>query len=303
MQNGAALELSEMKKFIGGGTKVSPDQIRLRQLFTVERILSARGLNVGSESSAKDTLLQKNVWEYADLNLVFEIFNDPASRRDLLAFIEHGGYLPLVPRVRQLTSQPEFVKDRQRYSSTFEWFVGELLVRQFMAFSSSFGVTVEDVLRNSDNGTAGDYDVLSVLGDMSLLYLECKTGACSQKSILNSIERSIALHSVACVVFLGTDVQGGQLRAKLTGCQHPRFRYSGQLATIAIKSLPDSQVFQWFDTYFVTAGEQSGNVEAKLRTVMRVLAAHRSSVFETQKPRPEEYAVMGYDYSEESLEK
>jgi hypothetical protein len=34
---------------------------------------------------------------------------------------------------------------------------------------------------------------------------------------------------------------------------------------------------------------------------MRILAANRSSVFEDIKPNPEDYSVMGYDYSDEFL--
>jgi hypothetical protein len=59
--------------------------------------------------------------------------------------------------------------------------------------------------------------------------------------------------------------------------------------------------FQWFDCYFIGSNEASGEVENKLRTVMRVLAAHRSSVFENVKPNPDEYSVMGYDYTQEQL--
>ncbi len=44
----------------------------------------------------------------------------------------------------RLVRKPEFRRDRQLYSTTFEWFVAELLIRKFMAFSSSFGVSVEE---------------------------------------------------------------------------------------------------------------------------------------------------------------
>ena len=54
-------------------------------------------------------------------------------------------------------------------------------------------------------------------------------------------------------------------------------------------------------TNFVGASETSGEVESKLRTVMRILAAHRSSVFEDIKPNAEEYPIMGYEYDEDLL--
>lgn len=290
-----------MRTFVGGPTQISPAQIRLRELFSVDRILGARGFIVSSEDSARATLLEKEHWSYGDLNLMFDIFSDEARRTDLLRAVENAGYVPETSEVKTLVGRAEFKRDRQRYSTTFEWFVGELLVRRFMAFSSSFGVTVRDVVRNSDGGTSGDYDVLSVLGDMNLLYLECKTGKCHQSSILNSIERSIALHSVACIMFLGAGLSVAQLRQQLSGVNHPRFKHKGVLARISIKNVTNSEIFEWFDCYFVGASETSGEVENKLRTVMRILAAHRSSVFEDVKPNPEEYSVMGYEYAEEPL--
>lgn len=232
---------------------------------------------------------------------MFEIFQNYTYREDLLNTVEQDNYKPQTSGVRNLVSRAEFKKERQHYSSTFEWFVGELLIRRFMAFSSSFGVTVKGLIRNSDGGTSGDYDALSILGDMSLLYFECKTGKCPQRSILNSIERSIGLHSVACVMFLGTDLSVSQLRQQLSGVSHPRYRHSGRLARISTRGVSESEIFQWFDGYFIGAGEGSGEVENKLRTVMRILAANRSSVFEDIKPNPEDYSVMGYDYSDEFL--
>jgi hypothetical protein len=278
-----------MRMFIGGPTQISPAQIRLPELFSVSRILGARGFVVSSENSARATLLEKQYWSYVDFNLMFDIFSHEAKRTDLLRAVENAAYVPGTPEVKALVGQAEFKRDRQRYSTTFEWFVGELLVRRFMAFSSSFGVTVRDVVRNSDGGTSGDYDVLSVLGDMNLLYIECKTGKCRQSSILNSIERSIALHSIACIMFLGAGLSLAPLRQQLFGVKHPRFKHSGALARISIKNVTSSEIFQWFDCYFVGASETGGEVENKLRTVMRILAAHRSSVFEDIKPNPEEY--------------
>jgi len=290
-----------VKTFLRGPTQISANQIRLRELFSVERVLGSRGFVVSAEGSARETLLEKDYWLYSDLNLMFDIFNDQARRADLLSAVEDAAYKPGTPEVDKLVAQTEFRRDRQRYSTSFEWFVGELLVRRFMAYSSSFGVTVRDVIRNSDGGTSGDYDVLSVLGDLNLLYLECKTGKCHRSSILNSIERSIALHSAACIMFLGAGLSVAQLKQQLSGVKHPRFKHPGVLARIAIKSVPNSEVFQWFDCYFVAAGEKDGEVENRVRTVMRILAAYRSSLIEAIKPNIDEYPVMGYDYAEQQL--
>jgi hypothetical protein len=232
---------------------------------------------------------------------MFRIFEASESRSALLRAIEDPTKVAQSEDIQDLISRSEFMRDRQRYSSTFEWFIGEMLIRKFMAFSSSFGVKVGDVMRNSDEGTAGDYDVLSVLGDMSLLYIECKTGQRKLDSILNTIERSSALHTAACVFILGEGVSHPHLLKQLKGQRHPRFGRNGRLARIAIRGIPESEVFEWYDCFFVPAKAGGGDLEQRLRTVMRVLAAYRSTVFEEIRPEVQDYRVMGYEYSDISL--
>jgi hypothetical protein len=235
------------------------------------------------------------------LDQMFSIFENSESRADLLMTVSDTAHIPTSIAVRDLAARDEFVRDRQRYSSTFEWFVGELLIRKFQAFSSSFGVTVSNVLRNSDGGVSGDFDVLSVLGDMSLLYLECKTGKCHLSSIRRTIERGIALHSVASVILLDAGLSKATLLQQLRGQSHPRFGNLATLATIMTRGLEDSTIYEWGDCFFVSPISASGDVENQLRTVMRILAAHRSSILGEMRPLPREYNVMGYDYSEDEL--
>jgi len=284
-----------------GLSQINTHQIRLRELFSVERILSARGFQIASEGSADHTLLRTEYWTKQDLDQMFSIFENSESRADLLMTVSDTAHIPTSFAVRDLAARDEFVRDRQRYSSTFEWFVGELLIRKFQAFSSSFGVTVSNVLRNSDRGVSGDFDVLSVLGDMSLLYLECKTGKCHLSSIRRTIERGIALHSVASVILLDAGLSKATLLQQLRGQSHPRFGNLATLATIKTRGLEDSTIYEWGDCFFVSPISASGDVENQLRTVMRILAAHRSSIFGEVRPLPREYNVMGYDYSEDEL--
>jgi len=289
-----------MKTFVGGPTQISPHQMRLRALFSVERILSARGFQIKTEGAASQTILEKEDWIWQDLELIFQIFEDLQMRLDLLRAILDPNYISGIQPVKILTNMPEFRRDRQRFSTTFEWFVGELFIGRFGAFSSSFGVTVADLIRGSDGGTSGDYDVLSVLGDMSLLYVECKTGKCHISSILNSIQRSIALHSIACIILLESGVSKALLLQQLRGKSHPRFGTVPRLRTIATRGLLESNVYEWSGCFFISGGT-SENIENRLRTVMRILAVYRSSVFEEIRPNPEEYGLMGYDYSEDPL--
>jgi hypothetical protein len=289
-----------MKTILGGPPQINVAQMRLRELFSVERILSARGFEVKKEGTARETILEKDHWTRQDLEQIFAIFENPQSKSDLLLAVLEPSHIPAFDNVRSLITMPEFRRDRQRFSSTFEWFIGELLIRRFQAFSSSFGVSVADITRGSDCGTSGDYDVLSVLGDMSLLYLECKTGRCHRSSILNSIERSISLHSVACVILLDTAVSKALLLQQLRGQRHPRFGTTPRLATIGIKGLADSTIYEWSGCFFLS-NDATTSIENRLRTVMRILAAYRSSIFEEIRPNANEYGLMGYDYAEDAL--
>lgn len=197
-----------------------------------------------------------------------------------------------------LILHPNFKRDRDKFSRTFQWYVGALLIKHFMAFSSSFDVKVKNIVRNTDNGTSGDYDVLSILGDMSLLHLECKTGKCKQNSIKNAFERSLALHSIATIFFLEKGTNRNSLKQQLKDLRHPKFGKLGKLLRIQIKNLSESEVYKWFDCYFVPANEETGKVEEKLRTVMRVIAANRSALFESYQLSIEEYNTVGYECSE-----
>ena len=112
-----------MKTFVGRPTQISPNQMRLRALFSVERILNARGFQIKTEGAASQTILEKEDWTWQDLELIFQIFEDLQMRLDLLRAILDRSYIPGSQPVKTLTNMPDFRWDRQRFSTTFEWFV------------------------------------------------------------------------------------------------------------------------------------------------------------------------------------
>jgi hypothetical protein len=278
---------------VKGGTKVGVNQIRLDQIFTVERVLSSRGFSVKTEGSGEDTVLCKSLWSAEEANLVFSIFNNTTLRNELLEYIENKmGKSAVSNTVTQLIDIKEFKKDRQNFSTTYEWYVGELLVRKFMAFSSSYGVTVNDICRNSDGGTSGDFDVLSILGDMNLIYLECKSGKTKQKSVKSTLERSISLHCTASV-FIRQKITTKGLKQQLS-FKHPVFGCKGEVIKLNIKNLPDSTIYKWFNCYFVDASESGGDIENKLKAVLRIIEASRVLINISTEPSEEEYKSVGY---------
>lgn len=278
------------------GTRLNPNQIRLEQLFSVERVLSSRGFSVKSQGSGEDTLLEKLTWSLNEADLVFNIFNNATLRKELLGYIENNvkksDASELVNRLIEIS---EFKNDRQRFSTTYEWYVGELLVREFMAFSSSYGVTVSDICRNTDGGTSGDFDVLTILGDMNLIYLECKSGKTKQSSIKNTLERSISLHCAASV-FIRQGVTDQGLKQQLS-FDHPVFGRGNDIYKLNIKGLPDSTIYKWFNCYFVDASESSGDIGNKLKTVLRIIEASRNFINMSIGPEEGQYRSIGYDIS------
>jgi len=286
-----------MIDIVDGPAMLMPDQISLRHLFSVDRLLASRGFQIEDESTSTVTLLPNTTWTFDQANQIFSVFDSDNQRSDLLNWISVPTAMPVEREVSDLTQITNFERDRNRFSSTFEWYVGELLVRKFKAFSSSFGVKVAAVVRNSDGGTSGDFDVLSILSDMSLLYIECKSGACTQKSIVNTIQRSLSLHSHACVIFMGAGTNEQALKQQLRGLAHPIYKGLNSVNKLSTRNVANSEVYNWYDCFFLP-GDQSVAVEPKLRTVLRVMAAERASNFGSMKPDAAEYNSRGYNCDE-----
>jgi hypothetical protein len=293
--------------FISGPTLIRPKQLRLAELFTVERLLASRGFSLITEGNGFDTFLPKDTWHVSEANLIFELFDDRATRAKLLEWskgtLTSGNQLDELQqeRVRNFFNLKDIIRKREAFSHTFEWYVGELLVRKFGAFSSSYGVKVQDIKRNSDGETSGDFDVISVLGTMEILYLECKTGHFTAKKISNMVERAHSLHTSVTVMFVDEMLSENSLRQQLSSINYPSLQSKPQLTRVKIKGNEESEVFQWHDAFFVSATNSQLNVESKLRAVLRLYefkkaALHNSFGFDSC-----EYSRAGYEISEINL--
>ncbi|MCP4786558.1 MAG: hypothetical protein GY903_28180 [Fuerstiella sp.] len=151
--------------------------------------------------------------------------------------------------------------------------MGELLVREFGAFDSAFGVTLADIKRNVDDGDPGDFDVLSVLRNMQLLYVETKTGRFGRKDVEKAVQRGLSIHSLATVMLVGKGVTHERVGQVLEGYSHPCTSAVRKFTQIGIKDLPESTIYRCVDCFFVPADSTSSDLESKIRTVLRVLAA------------------------------
>lgn len=92
-------------------------------------------------------------------------FGNIADNNTNLAYIE--AYSKLCGKFGTWSTADEAIQ--RRYASTFEWYVSELLCREFSARASGFG------LRLKDADPDDEFDCVALL-DEGLVFVECKTG-------------------------------------------------------------------------------------------------------------------------------
>lgn len=250
-------------------TLISPSQINLRQLLSVERVLAARGLKVASHDSKSTTLLATEDRGADFEDLFYAKFSNSNVRFELLNISE--GKLSITEAKYSMEIVENVILDRQRFSSTIEWYIGEMLVREFHSFSFAFGVKVAGL----SDGDIGDYDVLSVMGDTSLLYIECKSGSTDLEQIRKVVRRGRLIASAATVIAL--DKKSGTL-SKLTKILadhlHPELGLKVQVFGLSAIGLQNSQIFVWGNTYFLPLTSES--LENSTRTLLRLIGQQKA---------------------------
>ena len=163
--------------------------------ITVERFLASRGFEVDTVGNGKDTLIPRENWSFEEASWVFKTFHDSNRREELNRYIPKPpkeSYNPTSQLVKNLTSVSNFKREGTAFGHTFEWYVSELIKWKFQAFDAKYGVKVKNIREGN-----GDYDVLAVLGNLSLLYIECKTGGFDASAIEKVIRRSRDIHCTA----------------------------------------------------------------------------------------------------------
>jgi hypothetical protein len=151
----------------------------------IARLLNQRGHKVTKEGSERDIFLPTRKDLDAELVgsfkvVLYNLMRHDSFRRTLrdwsygrvsangnsnIQLIE--SYVRLCEKFGSWDSAQEAV--RYRYSCTFEWYVSELLRREFAARASGFG------LRLKDADPDDEFDCVALL-DAGLVFVECKTG-------------------------------------------------------------------------------------------------------------------------------
>src|ERR1700730_2363573 len=261
------------------------------ELFSVKEILNSKGFEVVSEGNGYDLLIPiPSYLGIKDHDILFHAFNGQESRGQLLKRVLDSNFLVTDLSTNDLINHPSFVPDRKRFSTSFEWYVGELMVRKFSAFSASYSIEVKDVLGNSVGIRPGDYDAIVILRDLNFVYFECKTGKFDRNKLLKCFDRAIALHCQFSIMFIQGPINLKSLKGCIQGIIHP-FVYNTQLEEISIKGNAASKVIEWNNCFLITA---EGNIEEQMRTIMRVNAAKKLTYFYNFGMSDEDFQAMGY---------
>jgi hypothetical protein len=261
-----------------------------RELFSVKNILLSRGFEVVQEDGM-DNLLIKEHGLYDEVwTLVYNIYYDTKERTELKQYLYKKIY-PTSQNVLKLIEYPKFVNEYPRFDKTFEWFAGELMITKFAAFSASFGITVKDILRNSTSTPSGDYDALIVLRDTNLAYYECKAGSFDSDQILKCYERMLSLNCQYSILFCIEDIDQEKIIWDTKRVKIPVVNLHS-LNKIHIKGRQQDIVYDLSNCYII---DMTGNIENKIRTVLRVNAAKINSQHNSVQPNNEILKMLGYE--------
>lgn len=273
-------------------TLISPRQLNTRELFSVQQILLSRGFEVLQIDTVDKLLvveenLNDEVWE-----TLYNIYLDTKLRTELKEHLYSGKQIES-KFGKKLVSHPKFVKKYYRFDNTFEWFAGELMIRKFAALSAAFGVTVKNIQRNSTGTEAGDFDSLVVLRDTKLAYFECKAGGFDGQSISKCYERMLALNCEYSILFCVENIKEENLIWESNQFKIPTINWHC-LSKISIKGLEHDCIYQINNCYLV---DMSGDIENKIRTVLRVNSAKINSLHNAISPGDDDYIQLGYNYN------
>lgn len=271
-------------------TLLSPRQINTRELFSVRQILLSRGFEV-TNTDTVDKLLLTEENQYDEIwKTLYSIYLDTKLRTELKDFLYRKKPIQADTLIT-LTNHPKFVNEFNRFDNTFEWFAGELMIEKFAALSAAFGVTVKNVIRNSTGTEAGDYDSLVVLRDTKLAYFECKAGSYDDASIIKCYERMLALNCEFSILFCSEPIDEKKLVWDTSKVRIPVIN-GHDLSKINVKGNLQDIIYDLHNCYIV---DITGNIENKLRTVIRINNAKINQLHYGIGLGNETYGQLGYD--------
>ena len=253
-------------------TLLNPKHIDLRELFSVRHILDSHGFEVQFVEDKRETLLPSLKWTQPETELLFRIFGDENSRKELFYKITDPYFNLSKTDVKSLTEEIGFLSEIKRYLTTFEWYIGELMIKHFGAFSASYGVNLKNI-KSSENTY---YDILIVLRSVNLMYFKCKVEEFSNDEVIKCIKEGLDLYSEQTVMFIDDSVKEARIATALRGINHP-FNEKAELKKIWTSESPEDVIYEWGNFYMIS---DSGNIKEKIRIIMRINAAKKVNMLD-----------------------
>ena len=262
---------------------------QIRNLFSVERVLAARGFSVLRQKNHCTTILNASDPSQESIETLFSIFDDSQKRYELHKFVHTKKHDP--KQIKPLSSIEGAILDLSHYTTTLEWYFGELLVRKFQSLSSAFGVEISDNPNPRNNGLSGDYDVLSVMGDGSILYIECKSGSIGYDDVVKATDRGNSLFTTSTIVTFGGNTTFLHLKSNFDNKPYPGINIRPTMQKIALKGRSESTIYAWNNTYFLP---QSSDNVAGLTTILRLITMTRVELLKGFGVDDESYDRLGF---------
>lgn len=268
-------------------TIVNP-KVEPRQVFSVRDTLEFNGFDVLNVEDKRDTLLPTLKWINPEAELVFNIFNDEEARNELYYRVLDENFHLSVYNVKELVRDENFLPEVQRYFTTFEWYIGELMIKNFGALSFSHGVSVKNAVRNKKESY---YDLLVVLRNTNLMYFKSKVEDFTKESVFECINEGVSLYCEGTVMFTDPSIKDTKIMSMFKGSKHP-FDENAEIKKIWVKDKPEIFIYEWSNFYFVN---DDGDLKEKLRIIMRINATKKVSLLKNLLQDENNYPKFGFE--------
>lgn len=263
-------------------------KVESKHLFSVRDTLEFNGFEVLNVEDKRETLLPTLKWVENESDLVFSIFNDEEARNELYYKIIDENFHLSVYKVKELLKEENFLPEVQRYFTTFEWYIGQLMIKHFGALSASYGLSIKDTF-NSENDSY--YDLLVVLRNSNLMYFKNKVEHFTKESVLDALNQGISIYCEATVMFTDAGIKDTKIMSTLKSVKHP-FDENAEIKKVSLKDNQDSFIYEWSNFYFIS---DAGDIQEKLRIIMRLNAIKKVSILNKLLESEENYQKFGFE--------
>lgn len=171
-------------------------------------------------------------------------------------------------------------------------------MRKFHAFSAGFGVDLAHNPNPRNGQEFGDYDVLAVMGDTKLVYMECKSGGIDHEQVIKATDRGNSVFAVATIVTLNHKTTVEHLGAQLNDKSYPGIDAKPRVATLWLKGWKDSAIHARHNTFFLPCS--GATAEAGLRTILRLIKLNEVELLKAIGVGDDDYGRLGFDLNPNS---